>query len=67
MHTFNGGSCIIHYDGDFSGEAIICNKNNNTEVRVDTQDLIDFIAEYVRNKKVGRLENMNSDEILGVE
>lgn len=67
MHSFNGKSCTIHYNGDFSGEVIVCNKNDNTEVHVDTQDLIDFVAEYVRSKKVDRLENMNSDEIFGVK
>ena len=63
MHTFNGKSCNIHYNSDFSGY----NKNDHTEMRVDSQDLINFVAEYVRSKKVSQLENMNSDEILGVE
>lgn len=67
MHTFNGNSCNIHYNSDFSGEAIIYNKNDNTEICVDSQDLINFVAEYVRSKKVSQLENMDSDEILGVE
>lgn len=67
VHTFDGKSCTIHYNGDFSDEAIISNKDGNAEICVDTQDLIDFIAEYVRSKKVGRLENMNSDEIFGVK
>lgn len=66
MHTFNGKSCNIHYNSDFSGEAIVYNKNDNTETRVETQDLINFVAEYVRTKKVSYLENMNSDEIFGV-
>lgn len=67
MHSFNGKSCTMHYNGDFSGEVTICNKNDNTEVHVDAQDLINFVAEYVRSKKVSQLENMNSNEILGVE
>ena len=67
MHTFNGKSCNIHYNSDFSGKAIIYNKNDHTEMCVDSQDLINFVAEYVRSKKVSQLENMNSDEILGVE
>ena len=67
MHAFNGKSCNIHYNSDFSDETIIYNKNDHTEMRVDSQDLINFVAEYVRSKKVSQLENMNSDEILGVE
>lgn len=66
MHTFNGKSCTIHYNSDFSGEAIIYNKNDHTEIRIDSQDLINFVAEYVRSKRIGRLENMDSDEIFGV-
>lgn len=67
MHSFNGKSCAIHYNGDFSGEVIICNKNDNTEMRVESDDLINFVAEYVRSKRVRRLENMDSDDILGVK
>ena len=67
MHTFNGKSCNIHYNRDFSGEAIIYNKNDNTEMRVELDDLINFVAEYVRSKRVNQLENMNSDDILGVK
>lgn len=67
MHTFNGKSCNIHYNSDFSGEAIIYNKNDNTEMRVELDDLINFVAEYVRSKRVNQLENMNSDDILGVK
>ena len=66
MHTFNGKSCTIHYNSDFSGEARIYNKNDHTEIRIDSQDLINFVAEYVRSKRIGRLENMDSDEIFGV-
>lgn len=46
---------------------IICNKNDNTEMRVESDDLINFVAEYVRSKRVRRLENMDSDDILGVK
>lgn len=67
MYSFNGESCTIHYNSDFSGETIIYNKNDDTEIRVNSQDLINFVAEYVRSKKVSRLENMNSDEIFGVK
>ena len=67
MHSFNGGSCIIHYDGDFDGEVIICNKNDNTEIRIDIHDLINFVSEYVRNKKISQLENMSTNEVLGAK
>ena len=67
MHSFNGKSCTIHYNSDFSGETIIYNENDHTEIRVDSQDLINFVAEYVRSKRISRLEYMDLDEILGVK
>lgn len=67
MHSFDGKSCIIHHNGDFSGESIIYVRNMDTDFCVDTQDLIDFVAEYVRSNKICKLENMDSDEILGVK
>ena len=51
MHTFNGKSCNIHYNSDFSGEAIVYNKNDHTEMRVDSQDLINFVCGICAKQK----------------
>ena len=62
MHSFDGKSVTIHYNGDYSGEAII--QQEEKEIRVDVSDLIDFIAGYVRNKRIEELEGMSSDGLL---
>ena len=68
MHTFNGKETIIHYDSDVAtGKVIIRNKHYDLELSVSGEDIIDFVAEYVREEKIGKLEQMNSKEVLGLE
>ena len=74
MHTFNGNNCRIHYNSDMSGEVYISDKISDKEITVDTQDILDFVANYVRNKKIAMLEKMETetilmgtDDILGLE
>ena len=64
MHTFEGKSVRIFHDGDFSGKAIIFDKNKEIELEVDMKDLIDLVAEKIRSDKIGVLEQMSSEEIL---
>ena len=67
MHTYNGNSCRIHYNSDMSGEVCINSKTSDKEITVDAQDILDFVAEYVRSQKIGKLEQMTNKEILGLE
>ena len=66
MHTFEGKSVRIFHDGDFSGKAIIFDKNKEIEVEVDMTDLIDLVAEKIRSDKICALEQMSSEEILSL-
>lgn len=50
MHTFEGKNCRIHYNGDMSGEVYICDKNTDKELKVDAQDILDFVADYIRTE-----------------
>lgn len=63
MRTFNGKSCIIHYDSDFHGDAIIC-VGDLPEIRIDVEDLLSFAAEYIRGKKISAIENATVEELL---
>ena len=64
MHTFVGKNRTrIHYNSDMSGECIICNKNEES-VEVSCEDIIDFIAEYIRGQKIRELEQMDSKDVL---
>ena len=66
MHTFNGKKTIIHYNSDMSGDCIIFNKETEQEVEVPCEDILDFVANYVRSQKIGKLEQMETKDILGL-
>lgn len=67
MHSFYGKSVNIHYDSDVaSGECIIVNKESEEEFRVSGSDLLDFVAEYVKYKRILELESANTAKILGI-
>lgn len=64
MHTFEGKSCRIHHNSDMSGEVYICDKNSDDELKVEAQDILDFVANYIRAERIEKLEQMNADSIL---
>ena len=67
MHAFVGkNKTKIHFNSDMSGECIIHNENGNN-IKISCEDIIDFVAEYVRMEKISRLEQMSSEEILGLK
>ena len=67
MHTFEGKSCRIHYNSDMSGEVHICDKNSDKELVIDAQDILDFVADYVRSQRIGMLEQMSTENILDLK
>lgn len=67
MHTFDGKSCRIHFNSDMSGEIHICDKDSYKEIKVDGQDILDFVANHVRRERISKLEQMETREILGLE
>lgn len=48
----------------WSGEVHICDKNSDIELKVEAQDILDFVADYVRTERIGMLEQMSTDSIL---
>ena len=67
MNTFNGKSVKVFHNSDYSGDCLIINKETNKEMNILTDDLIDFIAEYVKKQKIKDIEYMTSMEILRLE
>lgn len=65
MHTFNGDKgAIFSYNGDFSGDIFLRDKDGN-EAKIDGNDILDFVAYcYVLPKKIEKLENADSKELL---
>ena len=66
MHTFNGKKSAIHFNSDMSGECIIFNKETEQEVKVPCEDILEFVADYVRSQKISKLEQMETKDILGI-
>jgi len=64
MHNFNGKLTTFNYNPDFSGEVCITVAEGSIWVR--GQDLLDFVAEYVRANKICQLENASSKQLLGL-
>lgn len=66
MHTFEGSSCRIHFNSDMSGDIHICDKDSDREIKVDGQDILDFVANHVRRERISKLEQMETKDILEV-
>lgn len=67
IHSFHGKSVNIHYDADVkTGECIITNKENGQEIRANGRDLLNFVAEYVREQKIVKIESAGTTDILGI-
>lgn len=64
MHTFIGKTCRIHHHSDYSGELHIFDEKTLSEIRIDAEDILKFVAEYIRSNKIGQLENMDVSELL---
>jgi len=67
MHTFEGNKTRIHYNSDMSGDCIIFNKEDKQEIRVSCEDILDFVANYVRIQKISKLEQMETKDVLGIQ
>jgi hypothetical protein len=64
MHTFQGNSCHINYNADYSGSCYIASED--IEIQIDINDLFDFVAEAVRNSKMSVLEDAKTKDLLGL-
>ena len=64
MHIYNGNRCRIHYNSDMSGEVCINSKTSDKEITVNAQDILDFVANYVKSKRIARIEKMETETIL---
>jgi hypothetical protein len=64
MHTTKKGDTLFHHDSDYGTDVII--NVDGTEIRVPSDDLKAFMAQWVRDSKTEALENASDDEILGL-
>jgi hypothetical protein len=60
----------FHHNGDYSGEVYIVAPNVDDdeigEVKVDFEDIKAFVAEYLRDQMIEKIERAKTDEILAV-
>lgn len=66
MHTFDGSKTRFHFNSDMSGDCEIIEKESGRSMKVPCEDILDFVANYVRNEKIGKLEQINTNDILGI-
>ena len=73
-HTWKGkNGTVILYNPDLSQVRISLDVINvertsqfECEVMLDGQDLLDFVADYVRGVRIARLEEIDTGEVLGI-
>lgn len=75
MHSLAGISCYFNHSADLSGDVeisvdasrTIVLPTGKTIVKVYGADLLLLVAEYVRLEKIARIEQMTTDQVLGIE
>jgi hypothetical protein len=66
MHTFTRGNVRIHYNSDFSGDAVVTVAGSDTEMEVPCSALLAFAAEAVRRERISAIEDEEPHELLGL-
>jgi hypothetical protein len=62
-HTTNHGGTRFIHNGDYSGEVEIQHSDQEA-VWVPFSDLLQFVADYVRQEKIAKLEQASGREVL---
>jgi len=68
MHTFKGSQrTVFHYNSDMSGDVTVIDKNDtNKEFKIPALDILEFVAEFVRNQHIAKFEQMDVHELLNL-
>ena len=66
MHATETKSATFHHNGDYDGEVVISGVDANdlerlTQVRVDFEDLLEFVAGAVRERQLADFEHRLAD------
>ncbi|MFL1672511.1 hypothetical protein [Paenibacillus dendritiformis] len=67
MHTHTGKTVSFIHHGDYEGEVYIVGETedgNEVSIKVDSEDIFDFVASYVRSELIGEIEQADSRELL---
>lgn len=65
MHTRECGNTRFHFNSDLSGDVEIINITTNESLEVPGMDLLLFVGNFVRDRQIAALENMDPLNFLG--
>ena len=66
-HTEYHGATKFSFNGGYDGEVGITNMENEMTIEIPMSDLLGFIAGYVRQRKIEKLEgSITDDEVFGL-
>ncbi len=63
MHTSRIGGTVFHHNGDYSGEVVITTADAS-KLSVAFEDLKGFVAQYLREQAIERIEQKRDDDVL---
>ena len=66
MHTLGNKRTIFNYNSDFSGDIKIVDVATGNTIEVASDDLLYFVADFIRSEKISKLEQMSTKELLGI-
>lgn len=72
MHTSQyGPEWVFLHNGDYSGDVTICNSlipagQPALRIQIPFDELLQFVADFVRQKEITRLEQESALDILGI-
>lgn len=72
MHTHIGKTCTILSNSDMSGEIVVvvdCNRittldSGKKQIMLRADDILEFVADFLRNEKIEHLESLDFKDIL---
>lgn len=66
MHALHHNGYTLHYNSDFSGEVILSD-NTDKQFKIEGESLLHFIAQWIVIQKITALEEMDTNQILGID
>jgi len=65
MHTFKGSQgTVFNYNSDMSGDIIISRYSLEGYLNIPSFDILEFVAEFMRNQQISKLKGMDVHELL---
>jgi hypothetical protein len=66
MHTTKINDSTFVHNGGFDGDVTIIRAQGADEITLPFEDVLEFVARYVQQERVSKLEQANAKEILGL-